>query len=294
MSKLPSRLVLPAPGKVNHNLHVFEPRDDGLHNLWTQLQYITWADTLTFTLQGPPGSFMLKTDDPALMNDDNLVCRAARALITAAPHAKKQAGLQIHLQKKIPVGAGLGGGSSNAATTLLALNLLWELDLSFETLQKIARSLGADVPFFVFGHSALAQGMGEQLTPITCSQPWLLIIFPHIHCSTAKVFRHKALTPRTQSITMATCTQRFAHNDLQAIACKLYPGIAQVIDWLMPYKTCVMSGSGSSVFACFDNLQQAQAVAKKVPPKWQAIVTRAVNKSPLHPALSKYWGVAKW
>jgi 4-diphosphocytidyl-2-C-methyl-D-erythritol kinase len=195
-------------------------------------------------------------------------------------------GADITVEKHIPMGGGLGGGSSDAATTLIALNRLWSLGLSRMHLMRLALRLGADVPVFVFGENAFAEGVGEELQPYPLPEAWYVVLFPPVHVPTAQIFAHPELTRDTVSITMRALlkgeSERPLRNDLQAVVCELYPEVARHIAWLGNFGKAMMSGSGACVFAEFASCNQAEAVLQQLPHEMRGVVAQGLAKHPLH------------
>ena len=190
-------------------------------------------------------------------------------------------GAEITVDKKLPIGGGLGGGSSDAATTLVALNKLWQLGLDSEQLAQIGVELGADIPVFVHGRAAWAEGIGEELTPVNPIEPYYLIVQPDCHVSTTEIFNSADLTRNTPPITIRDSLTGVEHNDCEPVVCKLYPKVAEALDWLGQYADTRMTGSGACVFAAFEDKKQAEAILKKSPQDWQGFVARGQNRSPL-------------
>jgi 4-diphosphocytidyl-2-C-methyl-D-erythritol kinase len=274
-------LTLPAPAKLNLFLHITGQRPDGYHELQTVFQLLDYGDMLTFTpLQQP--DLQLDCNIPALAGSDNLVLRAARLLQT---HAGVTAGCKIDLCKRIPTGGGLGGGSSDAATTLLALNRLWHCELSTPALAQLGLQLGADVPVFLFGHSAWAQGVGEQLERIVLPMDWFVVLTPPCAVATGLIFSHPALTRTTRPIRMPAFPFLGTKNDCESVTCQLYPEVRTALEWLGRHGESRMSGTGASVFARFATQEQAAAVLAQVPAGWCGFVARGLNLSPVLSAL---------
>jgi 4-diphosphocytidyl-2-C-methyl-D-erythritol kinase len=269
-------LTLPAPAKLNLFLHVTGRRADGMHALQTIFQLIDLCDQLRFRLRDD-GEIQVHT--PALADlamTNSTVYRAAMAL----PRAAHQ-GINIQVDKVIPAGAGLGGGSSDAATTLLALNHLWQLQLDTAELLKIGAQIGADVPVFIGGRSAWAEGIGEQLTPLDLPSHIFLVIFPGCHVATAEIFSAQQLTRHTPAITLADFHAGRSHNDCTAVTRQLYPEVDAALQWLSTFGEARMSGTGSSCFVAFESKQQAHQAQQQVPAHWQSFIVTGMNQSPL-------------
>lgn len=279
-------LSCPAPAKLNLFLHVVGRRDDGYHLLQTLFRFIDLHDTLHFTLRDD--GLVRRVDPlPGVAERDDLCVRAARRL---QQETGCLLGVEIALEKRIPMGGGLGGGSSDAATTLLALNRLWQLDLPRARLMQLGLTLGADVPVFVFGENAFAEGVGEQLQPYALPDAWYVLLCPPVQVPTAQVFSHPELTRNTISMTMRALPQGQdfragkipgLHNDLQAVACKLYPAVAQHLAWLGQFAPALMSGSGACVFAEFATEAEARAVWRQLPGTMRGYVARGLQQHPL-------------
>lgn len=266
-----------APAKLNLFLHVTGRRADGYHHLQTVFQFVDFSDRLFFTPRGD--SIIRRTAGPAhIAEDQDLVLRAARALQAASGCSL---GADICLEKNIPVGAGLGGGSSDAATTLTALNRLWNLGFTPDELACIGLKLGADVPVFVRGRAAWAEGVGERLRPLDLPEPWYLVLTPPVHVSTAEIFSAPELQRSTAAITVEQFLAVGGHNDCEPVTCARYPQVKQALDWLRRFGPARMSGTGASIFLDFATRQQAEAVKVQMPPEWQAFVARGLNLSPL-------------
>ena len=272
-----TRLSVPAPAKLNLFLHVVGRRADGYHLLQTLFRFIDWCDTLHFQLR-PDGVVRRVSVLADVPEDSDLCVRAARLL---QRETACSLGVDIALEKRIPMGGGLGGGSSDAATTLLALNRLWKLDLSRQRLMELALTLGADVPVFVFGDNAFAEGIGEQLQPWRLPEAWYLVLFPPVQVPTAAIFTHPELTRNTISLTMRALATADWHNDLQPIACKLYPEVAQHLDWLAKFAPAMMTGSGACVFAEFDTAEAARAALAQLPDGMRGVLARGLPEHPL-------------
>lgn len=266
-----------APAKLNLFLHVTGRRADGYHELQTVFQFLDFNDHLFFTPRGD--GVIRRIEGPAhIPEDQDLVLRAAHALKAASGC---DLGADIRLQKNIPVGAGLGGGSSNAATTLVALSQLWNLGFTPDELARIGLSLGADVPVFVRGRAAWAEGVGERLRPITLPEPWFVVITPPVHVSTAEIFSAPDLRRDSALITPDDFFAGRSRNDCEPVTCARYPQVQQALDWLRQHGPALMSGTGASVFLAFDSRVQAEALAARALPTWQVFVARGLNQSPL-------------
>jgi 4-diphosphocytidyl-2-C-methyl-D-erythritol kinase len=286
-----TRMSCPAPAKLNLFLHVTGRRADGYHLLQTLFRFIDLHDTLHFALRSDG---LVRRSNPVdgVAEDSDLCVRAARLLQSETGCA---AGVDITLEKRIPMGGGLGGGSSDAATTLLALNRLWSLGLSREKLMELGLRLGADVPVFVFGESAFAEGVGEKLQSFQMPKTWYVVLFPAVHVPTEKIFMRSELTRDSVSITMRALSiwqQKHAdavsglqlRNDLQAVVCSLYPEVARHIALLSQYGASMMTGSGACVFAEFASRETAQHTLRELQEKHQmrGVVTQGLVAHPLH------------
>jgi 4-diphosphocytidyl-2-C-methyl-D-erythritol kinase len=251
--------------------------------LQTQFRFIDLNDTLRFTVRADGVVCRVNALD-GVPPEQDLCVRAARLL---QQETGCRLGVDIELDKRIPMGGGLGGGSSDAATTLLALNRLWGLQLTRERLMQLGLTLGADVPVFVFGENAFAEGVGERLQAFALPEAWYVVLSPPVHVPTARIFTHPELTRNTISITIRALpmggdfrTALFA-NDLQPVACALYPEIAQHLAWLAQFAPAMMTGSGACVFAEFATEQEAKAVLQKLPENMRGFVARGLQQHPL-------------
>lgn len=270
-------ITLSSPAKLNLFLHITGRRANGYHDLQTVFQLIDYNDDLEFATE-KTGILTLHCNNSELAGASNLALRAARAL---QEYTGSKQGASIYLHKRIPMGAGLGGGSSNAATTLVALNRLWDTHLSVEQLCKLGATLGADVPVFVRGESAWAEGIGEILTPIELPQRFYLVITPDCHVSTADIFSHQQLTRNTTAIKMAAFLARHTRNDCENVVRKLYPPVDEALNWLDQYAPARMTGTGASVFAGFDTEAQARAVLSALPVEMKGFVAQGLQRSAL-------------
>lgn len=273
----------PAPAKLNLFLHVTGRRPDGYHTLQTVFQLIDWCDTLHFRRRDD-GVVMRTNDVPGVDHDSDLIVRAARALQQATG---TRYGAELTIDKVLPMGGGIGGGSSDAATTLLALNRLWGLGLPRARLMEIGLALGADVPFFVFGENAFAQGIGEELAPVSLPQSWFVVIHPRQHVPTAAIFSDRRLTRNTPISIIAdfaACTNKFdfGRNDLEPIATAKFGEVARALGWLRQYSPHArMTGSGACVFARYTCAETAQQVIERLPPEWDGRCVRSLSRHPL-------------
>ncbi|WP_435275979.1 4-(cytidine 5'-diphospho)-2-C-methyl-D-erythritol kinase [Psychrobium sp. nBUS_13] len=272
----------PAPAKLNLFLHITGRLANGYHSLQTNFQFLDYGDSLSFDINNSDNV----TVSPAVEGvalEDNLIYRAAMML---KPYCRNNVGADIHLTKILPMGAGLGGGSSDAATTLVALNHLWNINLSAEKLAELGLSLGADVPIFVKGFAAFAQGVGEDLTPITPPQPWYLVIWPGVSVCTKEIFNLPQLPRNTPEITLAQLATATLKNDCQEVTKNRHPEVASALDWLIQYAPAKMTGTGSCVFGEFSSRADATVALEKLPKNMHGFVAKGVNISPLASTLS--------
>lgn len=267
----------PAPAKVNLFLHITGRRDDGYHLLQTVFQFLDYSDELFFELRDDAQVRRLSRVEGVAEADD-LVIRAARGLQRVAGISK---GVDIRINKCLPMGGGLGGGSSDAATTLVALNRLWGLNLPLQTLADIGLDLGADVPVFVRGQAAWAEGVGESLSRIELPEPWFLVSVPACHVSTAEIFAAPELTRDAQSLKIPAFLEGQGINVCEAVVRKRYPEVDQALNWLSQYGQARMSGTGACVFATFANEADAQLALQQRPANWRGFVAKGLNRSPL-------------
>ncbi|ABR88561.1 4-diphosphocytidyl-2-C-methyl-D-erythritol kinase [Janthinobacterium sp. Marseille] len=275
----------PAPAKLNLFLHVTGRRADGYHLLQSVFQLIDRGDVLHFATRDD-NLIQRTTDLPGVPAESDLVVRAAKLLQTVATEKNpaKNFGADIAVEKKLPMGGGLGGGSSDAATTLLALNHLWQTGLSRAELMALGLQLGADVPFFIFGQNAFAEGIGEALVEVETPDRWFVVIEPGVSVPTPQIFSSTELTRDTKPVKISDFSgaqESFGKNDLQVVAEKLFPPIAEAIQWLGQYGDARMTGSGACVFCPFEQEQQADAVLTTVPPHWKAWKAKAIKHHPL-------------
>lgn len=272
-------LTLPAPAKLNLFLHITGRRADGYHELQTVFQFLEQADTLHFVARSD-GRLSLLPSLPGVPDEQNLIIRAARALQQATGC---RLGADIALRKVLPMGGGIGGGSSDAATTLLGLNALWGLNLNLDQLAALGLKLGADVPVFIRGQAAWAEGVGEQLVPVDLPEPWFVVLTPQAHVETAKVFQHPELTRNSDPITLAAFFAGGGRNDCENIVRQLSPAVDAALSWLGTFGPARMTGTGACVFlACASQDDAAALLARSPVP---GFVSKACNLSPAHRAL---------
>lgn len=281
-------LCLPSPAKLNLFLHITGRRSDGYHELQTLFQFVDYSDELCFSRR-QDSEISLSPALPGVADADNLIVKAARMLQEHSRHTLHIAppGANISLTKRLPMGGGLGGGSSNAATTLVALNELWGLNLATQTLQQIGLKLGADVPIFVAGEAAWAEGVGEQFTPVQVPEPWYLIVVPDCHVSTAEIFSHKDLTRDSRPIKIAAFLEQGTRNDCEKVVRKLYPEVDKAMKWLDNFSNARMTGTGACVFAEFSAEAEARGKLQQLPAPFKGFVAKGMNVSPLKLALAK-------
>ena len=267
----------PAPAKINHFLHVTGRRDDGYHLLQTVFQFLDLADELRITATAD-GRIRCRRNYGEVDEQDDLVVRAAKLLKELGGSTR---GADIRVDKKIPIGGGLGGGSSDAATTLVALNSLWDTGLTMDELAEAGLSLGADVPVFVRGFAAWGEGVGEQLEPVELPEDWNLLIYPNIPVATAQVFNAPALERATPTVTLDDFWQGRCRNDCEPVVRQICPEVAAALDWLNARAKARLSGTGASIFATLPEKGQAASLLQELPEKWQGFVARGYNRSPL-------------
>lgn len=271
-------LLLPSPAKLNLFLHITGRRDDGYHTLQTVFQLLDYGDELSFT----PRTDSAITLTPALEGvalKDNLIYQAARKLQQASGCTK---GADIGLTKRLPMGGGIGGGSSNAATALVGLNHLWQTGLNLDQLADLGRELGADIPVFVKGQTAWAEGIGDRLTPLTLPCPWYLVLVPNCAISTAAIFSNKDLTRDTPDIKVAAFLEEGGKNDCQPVVERHYPQVKDAVDWLSRFGPARLTGTGACVFSPFPSRERALEVFAKRPKQLDGFVAVGANESLLH------------
>ncbi len=275
-----------SPAKINWFLHITGQRENGYHELQTLFQFIDLADEMHFSLT-QTGKIELTGDLLDIPAEQNLIYKAAQSLM---PYNQQGFGITISIDKKIPAGAGLGGGSSNCATTLLILNQLWQLNLSIELLAEIGVKLGADVPVFVRGQTAFAEGIGEFLYPTQVTEQTLLLaIAKNCHVSTAALFADKDLPRNTATMDFAQYSFEKTGNDFESIAKARFAPVAKTLHWLIEYAPSRMTGSGAACFALFDNQEHAQQVAELAPEDINAYVVNTLNTSPVHAFIAEHF-----
>jgi 4-diphosphocytidyl-2-C-methyl-D-erythritol kinase len=281
----------PAPAKLNLFLHVNGRRSDGYHLLQTVFLMLDHGDTLDFDLREDE-AIVRSTELPGVPQESDLIVRALRLLQQAylGRHGRLPPGISVAIDKRLPMGGGLGGGSSDAATALLAANALWQAGFARVELMALGLPLGADIPFFVFGQTAFAEGVGEELVPVAVPPLWYVVIEPGVAVPTAAIFSAGDLTRDTKPVRIADFSRHiethgglngFGKNDLQAVASRLFPPVAEAVRWLGHYGDARMTGSGACVFCAFSSEAEAQAVLEKVPSAWQAWKAVSLARHPL-------------
>ncbi len=273
-----SELRLPSPAKLNLMLHITGQRSDGYHLLQTVFQLLDVGDTVAISTNG---SGVVQVNCPALSipQEQNLAWQAARLL---QQHSGSTLGASIDIDKQLPTGGGIGGGSSNAATVLLGLNKLWQLDLPLPELAALGLQLGADVPVFVHGHSAWGEGIGELLEPILLPQRYYLVIAPGCSISTAEVFSHRQLTRHTTAITIAAFFKGGGRNDCESVVRQLHPEVNNALIWLNKFSQAQLTGTGACIFAAFESELEAEVIYQQLPQEWRGFVAAGINQSPVH------------
>ena len=273
-----TRLTLPAPAKLNLMLHILGRRPDGYHELETIFQFLDHADELQFAVR-EDGQIRLHTEIDNVPHDSNLIVKAARKLqqLTGCP-----LGADIWLKKILPMGGGIGGGSSDAATTLLGLNHLWKLDCSEDQLAELGLSLGADVPVFVRGHAAFAEGVGEKLTPVDPEEPWYVVLVPQVSVSTAEIFSHPQLTRDSLPLKMRPVPKGNSRNDCQPVVEQSYPEVRNSLNLLGKFTDARLTGTGSCVFGAFPSKAEADKVLALLADTQTGFVAKGSNISMLH------------
>lgn len=274
-------LSLPAPAKLNLMLHIVGRRTDGYHELQTLFQFLDYADYLHFSSRAD-GLIQLQTPIAGVAPADNLIVKAAKLL---QQYSGCTLGADIWLEKKLPIGGGVGGGSSNAATTLLGLNHLWQLGLSLEQLAELGVQLGADVPVFVHGKAAFAEGVGEKLTFLELAEPWYLVAKPAVFISTGKIFSDPDLTRDSAVIKVRSVLEQGGRNDCQAVVVRHYPEVGHALEALEQYTQARLTGTGSCIFGVFPNELDAVKVSHQLSSNLECFVAKGSNVSLLHKEL---------
>ena len=277
----PAETHWPAPAKLNLFLHVTGRRADGYHELQTLFQLIDLCDTVAITVR-EDGLIERPVGPPQVPCEADLTVRAARALQSATG---TRLGASLKVRKRIPQGGGLGGGSSDAATTLLALNEMWDCGLSLSELASLSRPLGADVPVFVQGSSAWAEGVGERLTPVTLPAKWYVVIYPGVSMSTREVFQSAELTRNSPLITIRAFFESGGRNDCEPVVRARAPQVAEALEWLARFAPARLTGTGSCVFSACGSAGDAERLAARVPDRWMSFVAQGLNASPVHERL---------
>jgi 4-diphosphocytidyl-2-C-methyl-D-erythritol kinase len=276
-------LPWPAPAKLNRFLRIVGRREDGYHLLQTVFQFIDRCDYLSFDLRGD-GRIERAGEVPGVPPDADLTVRAARLLQQTCDAAS---GVTITIDKRLPLGGGLGGGSSDAATTLVALNHYWRLQLPPAHLAELGLRLGADVPVFVHGRAAWGEGVGERLSPIELDEPWFVVIVPPCTVSTGAVFGDPQLTRNSQPITIQDFLAGKSGNDCTEVVYRRHPPVAAAAAWLAQHGPARLTGTGACVFAAFADHARAETVAAAIPPPCTGFVAQGCNRSPLLERLSR-------
>lgn len=278
----------PAPAKLNLLLRIVGRREDGYHLLQTVFQFIDFSDRIVFFPRSD-GQIRLRTLLPGVPETDDLTVRAARLL---KRHSGWSGGVDIEVEKVLPMGGGLGGGSSDAATVLAVLNRIWELGYSHDQLMTIGLSLGADVPVFVFGQSAWAEGVGEVLKPISPVEQWYVVLVPDCQVATAEVFRALSLTRDNPPVTIERFLSGFDVNDCLPVVSEMYPPVKQALEYLSGFGEARLTGTGACVFLAADDHDSALAIADELKGDYRNFVVRGCNRSPLHARMEEVFGLS--
>ena len=268
----------PAPAKLNLFLHITGQRADGYHLLQTVFQFLDVYDQIQFNVNST-GEITARHQNPAFTQDQDLNVRAARLLQLASGCRQ---GVEIELIKNLPIGGGIGGGSSDAATVLMVLNKLWDVGFTLDELAKLGLELGADVPVFIHGHACWAEGVGESFQEVELPEPVYLLVYPKVHVSTGQIFGARELTRNTAPIRIADFLAGRAGNDCESLVRRQVPEVDQAMRWLDQYAPARLTGTGSCIFAEFDDEKAAQQAAAELNHDWQTWVTRGYNRSMLH------------
>ncbi|AGH38271.1 4-diphosphocytidyl-2-C-methyl-D-erythritol kinase [Bibersteinia trehalosi USDA-ARS-USMARC-188] len=278
------KYCFPSPAKLNLFLYITGKLPNGYHELQTLFQFLDFGDEIEIEITAQSEIKLLNAVE-GVATEENLIYRAAKLLQKQTACSQ---GAKIAVNKKLPMGAGLGGGSSNAATVLVALNHLWQTQLSLEQLAELGLSLGADVPIFVHGFAAFAEGVGEKLTPCKIPEKWYLVLKPDVAISTAAIFSHPDLPRNTPKRTLTVLLQSPWLNDCEKIVKDLYPEVDECLSWLIKYAPARLTGTGACVFAEFDCKDDALAAFQAMPSDYQGFVAQGQNISPLHQTLNFY------
>ncbi|WP_286265814.1 4-(cytidine 5'-diphospho)-2-C-methyl-D-erythritol kinase [Thalassotalea atypica] len=273
-----TQFILPSPAKLNLFLHINAQREDGYHELQTLFQFLDYGDEIAIELSNDNQITLLNPVE-GVATEDNLIYKAARLLFKLK---NNQLGVKIAIKKILPMGGGLGGGSSNAATILLALNKLWSVNLSIQELADIGLSLGADVPIFVEGFAAFADGVGEKLLPANPIEYWYLVSKPNCSIPTAEVFKSKDLPRSTPKISLVNLDVEHSHNDCEVMVIKHYPEVANLLAWLVEYAPSRMTGTGACIFTRFGSEKEARHLQSLLPKEVTSFVAKGLNQSPVH------------
>ncbi|WKT00819.1 4-(cytidine 5'-diphospho)-2-C-methyl-D-erythritol kinase [Gallibacterium salpingitidis] len=276
-------LRFPCPAKLNLFLYINQKRADGYHELQTLFQFLDYGDWLTITINNT-GKIELTNPLEGVALEQNLIYRAAKMLQQAT---QSTLGASIHLEKHLPMGGGVGGGSSDAATTLVALNYLWQTQLSVDQLAELGLQLGADVPIFVHGKAAFAEGVGEKITYCQPPEKYYVVVKPNVAISTAKVFQDPNLPRQTPKKPLAVLLSENYTNDCEKVVRDHYPEVEQAIQWLVQYAPTRLTGTGACIFAEFDSQDRALAVFQQRPSDLTGFVAKGVNQSPLYLTLAE-------
>ena len=277
-------LRFPSPAKLNLFLYINGKLPNGYHELQTLFQFLDFGDWLEMSIREEDNQIVLTPEIPNLKTEDNLIYRAAKLL---QEKANIQFGANIHLDKILPMGGGVGGGSSNAATTLVALNDLWKTGLTTEELAQLGLSLGADVPIFVHGKAAFAEGVGEQITYCEVPEKWYVVLKPNVSISTAVIFSDPDLPRQTPKKPLSQLLQEEYANDCEKVVRDHYSEVEELLNWLVKYAPARLTGTGACVFAEFDDEKSAQWVLEAKPQNCFGFVAKGLNLSPLHAMLQR-------
>ena len=285
-------LTLPSPAKLNLFLHITGRRSDGYHELQTAFQLLDFGDTVEIDTRSDNKIVLLESLE-GVPDEDNIVVRAAKLLQKQESGKNRVLGANIKINKQIPMGGGLGGGSSNAASTLLGLNYLWKMGLSNDQLAEIGLNLGADVPVFIYGQNSFGEGIGERLQTLVLPKYWFTVIKPPVSVPTAEIFLHSQLTRDTVTIRIAAVFEHLQtpdlakelRNDCEDIVRREYPEISEALDWLNGLGTARLTGTGACIFARFASLAEAEAVLAEMPASYTGFIAQGTDRSTAHQAL---------